>query len=115
MRRVVIESPYAGNVERNLRYLRAAMRHSLDNNEAPFASHGLYAQEGMLDDTKPEQRRLGIEAGYAWGAVADTVAFYEDLGWSAGMIAARDYYTALAIKSPLMILRRSIRGSYWKE
>lgn len=41
MRRVIIESPYHGNVERNLRYLRACLRDSLLRGEAPFASHGL--------------------------------------------------------------------------
>lgn len=89
MRRVIIESPYAGDVERNLRYLRACMRDSLLRGEAPFASHGLYTQPGVLDDHDPEQRRLGIEAGFAWWGGAAAVVFYTDLGWSRGMLGAQ--------------------------
>lgn len=47
---VIIESPYAGDVDRNLEYLRAAMRDCLKRGEAPFASHALYTQPGVLDD-----------------------------------------------------------------
>jgi len=82
---VIIESPYAGNVELNVRYARAAMRDSLMKGEAPFASHLLYTQEGVLDDTIPEQRTRGIEAGLEFTRVADRVAVYCDLGVSEGM------------------------------
>lgn len=88
MRRVIIESPYQGDVERNLRYLRACLRDSLLRGEAPFASHGLYTQPGVLDDHDPEQRRLGIEAGFAWWTGLVVIIFYVDLGWSPGMQAA---------------------------
>lgn len=90
MRRVIIESPYAGDVERNLRYLRACLRDSLLRGEAPFASHAIYTQPGVLDDHNPEQRRMGIEAGFAWWTGADAVVFYTDLGWSPGMLAAKE-------------------------
>jgi hypothetical protein len=62
---VILESPYAGDVEANMRYARAAMRDSLMRGEAPFASHLLYTQEGVLLDSVPEERTLGIEAGFA--------------------------------------------------
>lgn len=88
MRRVVVETPYAGDVERNLRYLRACLRDCLHRGEAPIASHGLYTQPGVLDDDKPEERELGIAAGLAWLPVADVQVFYVDLGWSKGMKAA---------------------------
>ena len=42
MRRVILESPYAGNVEENVAYARAAVRDSLLRGEAPIASHLLY-------------------------------------------------------------------------
>jgi len=84
---VIIESPYAGNVERNLRYLRACMRDSLRRNEAPYASHGLYTQPGVLDDTMPEERKLGMEAGFAFRPLAAATVVYEDLGLSSGMKA----------------------------
>lgn len=89
MKLVVIESPYAGDVEENLRYVRAAMADCLRRGEAPYASHALYTQPGVLDDDKPEERRLGIDAGFAWGRCAHIVAFYVDRGWSRGMLAAK--------------------------
>ena len=85
MTRVVIESPLAGAVERNVAYARAAMLDSLRRNEAPFASHLFYTQ--VLDDLAPDERKLGIEAGLSWGVVAELVAVYENLGISAGMAA----------------------------
>lgn len=89
MRRVIIESPYAGDIPRNLAYVRAAMRDCLLRGEAPFASHALYTQDGVLEDLLPEQRALGIAAGFAWRGTADTTVFYTDLGYSAGMLEAR--------------------------
>lgn len=87
-RRVILESPYAGNVELNLDYGRRCLHDSLSRGEAPLASHLLYTQEGVLDDTIPEQRALGIAAGLAWLEVADLHVFYVDLGMSDGMVAA---------------------------
>lgn len=84
-RLVIIESPLAGDVERNLAYARAAMRDSLGRGEAPFASHLLYAQPGILDDTRTVDRELGIWAGLLWAARGDLTAVYEDLGISSGM------------------------------
>lgn len=83
MRLVILESPYAGDVEANLAYARAAMRDCLHRGEAPFASHLLYTQ--MLDDNQPEQRALGINAGLAWGARAAATVVYVDRGISKGM------------------------------
>lgn len=82
---VVIESPFAGDREVNSIYARACMRHCLQLGEAPFASHMLYTQPGVLDDDKVEERALGIEAGLAWGGCADVTAAYVDLGVSKGM------------------------------
>jgi len=93
MRLVIVESPYAGNVTLNVRYARAALRDCLTRGEAPFASHLLYTQDGVLDDYNPEQRRLGIAAGLEWARVCEHVVFYLDLGWSPGMLAALERHT----------------------
>lgn len=85
MRLVLVESPYAGDVERNVEYARRAMRDCLMRGEAPFASHLLYTQPGVLDDTIPAQRAMGINAGLAWGAKAIMTAVYVDFGISGGM------------------------------
>lgn len=105
---VVVESPFAptGNtpeeravsLARNIGYVRAAMNHCFSRGEVPYASHALYTLPGVLDDTKPEQRKQGIEAGFS---VANalffmakmlpffftfTRAFYIDRGRSKGMV-----------------------------
>ena len=85
MKRVVIESPFAGDVERNIQYARECMSDSLKRGEAPIASHLLYTQPGILDDTDPAQRERGIKAGFAWNAFAELTVVYTDLGISKGM------------------------------
>ncbi len=90
-RLVILESPYAPtqshSLETHLAYARAALADSLRRGEAPIASHLLYTQPGVLDDTVPDERALGIAAGLAWGRVADLTAVYSDLGLSKGMLA----------------------------
>ena len=86
---VIIESPYAASethtVEQHIQYARECMRDSLMRGESPYASHLLYAQKCVLDDLNPEERKLGIEAGFMWRNVADLTVFYIDLGYSKGM------------------------------
>lgn len=84
-RRVIVESPFAGDLDRNVRYLRAALRDCLLRGESPFASHAIYTLPGVLDDLKLEERTLGIEAGLSWGSVADATVVYSDFGISSGM------------------------------
>ena len=83
MRRVIIESPYAGDIQRNTGYARRAMWDCLHRGEAPLASHLLYTQ--VLDDATYDDRELGLHAGWAWQDVADVTVVYTDLGISDGM------------------------------
>jgi len=91
MKKVIIESPYAGNIEQNIKYARACLKDSLNRNEAPLASHLLYTQEGVLDDTVESERMQGINAGLAWIEFADIHVFYIDYGMSKGMEYARSF------------------------
>ena len=93
MRLVIIESPYAGEIERNISYARAAVRDSLLRGEAPIASHLLYTQVGILRDDIPHERQHGIDAGLAWRKVSDATIVYEDLGVTKGM-----QYGIIAVK-----------------
>ena len=86
MRRVIIESPYRGDTERNLKYARAALSDSLSRGEAPIASHLLHTQ--VLNDEVPEDREKGIKAGLAWVSQADAMILYHDFGFSIGMVQA---------------------------
>lgn len=83
MRLVIVESPYAGDVEANVEYARACLIDCLHRGEAPLASHLLYTQ--VLDDLQPDQRAAGIEAGLAWAVKADATVVYTDRGTSRGM------------------------------
>lgn len=85
MRLVIVESPYAGDLDTNVTYARRAMYDCLSRGEAPLASHLLYTQPGVLDDAVALERSLGIAAGFAWGNHADAICVYVDLGISNGM------------------------------
>jgi len=94
MRLVYLETPYAADtpegIAANEAYARACMADCLRRGEAPLASHLLYTQPGILDDTIPEERELGMDAGFAWGEFAHASVFYVDHGWSLGMIVGMD-------------------------
>lgn len=89
LRRVFLETPYQGetvnDILRNVAYARACMSDSLSRGEAPFASHLLYTQDGVLDDKQADERELGIAAGLSWAECADATIVYEDQGISDGM------------------------------
>lgn len=55
LRLVIVESPYAGDIEANVAYARRCLRDSLARGEAPIASHLLYTQEGVLRDDVPDR------------------------------------------------------------
>lgn len=95
MKRVMIESPYAGKTDENILYLVLCISDSLEKGESPFASHYIYPN--FLEDDIPEERRKGIAAGYAWGKTADLIAVYIDLGISDGMQKAIDFYTFIGV------------------
>jgi hypothetical protein len=111
MRLVILESPYAGDIEANVEYARACVRDSLSRGEAPIASHLLYTQPGILRDEVPEERQWGIDAGLAWSGKAEATVVYTDRGISRGMeygIANAERagrpieYRGLAVPSPVL-------------
>ena len=112
MTMVIIESPFGRNVdgskctpeeyERNTTYVRRAVEDSLRRGEAPFGSHALYPL--VLDDPDAKERRMGMEAGFAWGAVADVAAVYQDYGITPGMVEGVERHNA----NGLIIEHRSI-------
>lgn len=91
MRRVILESPFAGNWYQRLlnrSYARLCLKDCLMRGEAPFASHMLYPQ--VLRDDVPAQREWGIASGFAWLEIADASVVYIDRGISDGMNAGID-------------------------
>lgn len=83
---VNLESPYAGDIERNTLYARFCMRDSIVNHgESPFASHLLYTQPHILREHLPEERALGIETGLEFTRATEKTVVYTDLGITKGM------------------------------
>ena len=91
MKLVILESPFkevtAELKARNIAYLKEAMSHSLHLGESPIASLLTWAMSEILDDNNPDERKLGMEAGFAWYKVAEACVVYQDFGISRGMIA----------------------------
>ncbi len=85
MKRVIVETPYAGDIERNTEFARKCLHDCLLKGEAPLASHLLYTQPFVLDDDIAKERTLGINAGLEWGTQAETTIVYIDYGISGGM------------------------------
>lgn len=105
-RRVILESPFAGDVESNIEYARRCVRDSLGRGEAPIASHLLYTQPGILRDGHPLERQWGMDAGLAWLSVAEAAVVYTDHGISRGM----EYGIAAARAAGVPVEMRSIDG-----
>ena len=106
MELVILESPYAGNVDDNIEYAKRCVQDCLIRNESPIASHLLFTQDGILDDNLQLERKLGIAAGLAWSRVTDYAVFYIDYGYSTGMKNAKRHYELTNVK----IIERRIYG-----
>ena len=85
MTRVIVESPFAGAVDRNIQNARRCLRDCILRGESPIASHLLLTQPGILRDDVPEEREQGIAAGLDWSEVADRCVAYIDHDVSDGM------------------------------
>lgn len=105
MIRVIIESPFAGDIDKNIEYARKCIKDCLLRNESPIASHLLYTQKGILNDEIQEERDLGINAGLEWYKVADKCIVYVDNGISSGMksgiLKAKEYNVLVEYRSIL--------------
>jgi len=101
MKLVVVESPFASTdrieKQRFRVYLQWCLLDSIWRGESPYASHGFHTH--FLDDNNPQQRKIGIECGLAWGDHGDLRAVYKDFGVSPGMTLGVE--RAVAINQPL--------------
>lgn len=68
---VYIASPYAGEVEKNVAFARAACRYAIEQGYAPIAVHLIYPQ--LLDDGVQELRKLGLQLGLQVLRVCDEI------------------------------------------
>jgi len=84
VKRVLILSPFKGDIAANVEYAWRCVIDSMQRGEAPWASHLFYTQ--IMNDSNPAQRSLGFQCEEAWLRAADLVAVYTDRGMSSGMI-----------------------------
>jgi hypothetical protein len=61
MKLVYICSPYVGDIEKNIRFAKAACHYAMEQGCAPVAVHLLYPQ--FLNDAVPTEREAGIRMG----------------------------------------------------
>lgn len=66
---VYIASPYAGDVENNVRFAKEACRYAVKQGATPVAVHLLYPQ--ILEDSIPAERKAGIQMGLRLLEVCD--------------------------------------------
>lgn len=59
---IYIASPYAGEIEQNVAFAKAACRYAMAEGHTPVAVHLLYPQ--FLDDGDPAQRAAGLAMGH---------------------------------------------------
>lgn len=85
---VIVESPFAGDLLANKQYAKRCCADCLRRGEVPYASHLFFPE--FLDELKPEERELGLTAGYAMWPLAAKVVFYTDRGMSGGMKRAEE-------------------------
>lgn len=82
-RRVIIESPLAGDFGENFRYLLWCCRAVYKRlGKQPIASH--LVCPWFMDDRDPDERRDGIDSPWVWDSSAPHYVF-DDLGMSNGM------------------------------
>lgn len=114
MRRVIVESPFAGHsdaeIAANVEYARACVADCLRSGESALASHLLYTQPGVLRDDLAADRELGIAAGLAWVPVANATVVYVDRGVSSGMLRG----IAAAEAAGIPVIRRTL-GADWSK
>lgn len=82
--RVVIESPFSGDVEGNRIFALACMKFCLDREEAPMVPHLLYPR--VLTKYNLAEREKGIQAGLSWVPVAQKSVVFTNKGLTQGMI-----------------------------
>lgn len=74
--KVYIVSPYAGDVDANVKNAVTYCRFAINKKKIPIASHLLYPQ--MLNDSIPEEREIGTLYGLSLLAICDEIWCFGD-------------------------------------
>jgi len=92
MKRVTLESPYAGNVAQNKAYAALATLVLAGRGWAAYASHLHFTS--FLDDAVTFERTLGMDLGLELARGSEAAVFATDRGWSEGTLQALDRHRA---------------------
>lgn len=93
--RVVIETPFAGDIERNMRFAMWCLRAAWQVDRVHgFATH--LVCPWFLDDMDPDERQTGIDWEWAWQPGVPHW-FFTDLAFSTGMRSARKICSTMGI------------------
>jgi hypothetical protein len=68
-----------------------------------------------LNDDDPDERKLGIEAGFAWRGFADATVVYLDRGMSEGMIAGINDSKEIGVPVETRSIRREVIAPAWLQ
>ena len=79
---VYLASPYAGDVQENVKTARRACRYAMEQGVTPIAVHLIYPQ--FLNDGLPEERETGLQMGLRVLKACDELWLFGDY-ISAGM------------------------------
>ena len=91
---VYICSPYAGDVEENLRRARQYSRFAVFQGAIPMTPHLMYPQ--FLQDAEPAERKIGTECAMTVLALCDEIWVFGDR-ISKGMAAEIEYAKSACI------------------
>ena len=94
MKLIYVASPYAGDVEANVRFAATACRYVMEQGHAFFAPHLLYP--AILDDSVPSERALGMAMGILMLGKCDELWAFGDR-ISSGMKAEMEEAVRLGI------------------
>ena len=105
MKTIAIESPYSGNIARNVRYLAWCVRYVYDCGHAASAGHGLGP---CAQSEEPLHRAHGLAADARFREICDETWYFADLGWSAGMMHPRpkEWYIKLLPRKLFLAFER---------
>ena len=101
---VIVESPFAGDMEANRKYALRACIDCMRRHEVPYASHLFFPQ--FLDELEPKEREQGLTAGYAFWRVATKIVFYVDHGMSPSMKQADARAARIGMKTVIRKIGR---------
>ena len=111
MKRVFIVSPFGGSEYNRETAEWLCMIAIKEHGVAPFAAHLLYPQ--FLDESKSDERDLGIRAGLSWMTICDEVWVFADRGVSDGMKI--EINTAEVLKKPIFNIDIQGNLTHYKE